>query len=70
MNTEETTITPEKHQVIQFPVSLRDYFAAKALAAYLTQNGGYGRPPMSEVAETCYAMSDAMLAEREKDDAK
>ena len=43
-------------------ISLRDYFAAQALGAALLP----GRTAQ-ELAEECYILADAMLAEREKE---
>ena len=46
-------------------MTLRDYFAAKAMAAYLA--AARGNPPEPETtAECAYFMADAMLAERNK----
>ena len=46
-------------------MTLRDYFAAKAMAAYLA--AAQGNPPQPETtAECAYFMADAMLAERNK----
>ena len=42
-------------------MTLRDYFAAKAMQAHL--NGSYGAHKIG-VAEWAYAMADAMLKER------
>ena len=47
-------------------MSLRDYFAGQALAGMLAYGG---RPSdFGERAATCYALADAMLAERNKND--
>lgn len=43
-------------------MSLRDYFAAQALPAIVTALGGLSSP--DNIAEGCYMMADAMLAER------
>lgn len=46
-------------------ITIRDYFAAKAMAAYLA--GAHGNPPEPETtAECAYFMADAMIAERNK----
>lgn len=67
-------VLPE-HQNHPVGMSLRDYFAAKAmqgeLAAQDARNDGKGTgvltpDSMSEFAARCYATADAMLAEREK----
>jgi hypothetical protein len=55
---------------IQHGMSLRDYFAAKALTGVLQAraliNGGDSLNSQEDVAEECYELADAMLAEREK----
>jgi uncharacterized protein YgfB (UPF0149 family) len=55
------------HQPVTAGMTLRDYFAAKAMLMYLQD------PDIEEVvrhpdaiAEWCYIMADAMLEEREK----
>jgi hypothetical protein len=45
-------------------MTLRDYFAAKALKTRPWSVRPYDT--RSEIAKDCYAMADAMLAEREK----
>jgi len=45
-------------------MTLRDYFAAKAMAYYV------GRSHESQAAESAYMMADYMLAQREKGGAK
>lgn len=53
-------------------MSLRDYFAAKAMQALTpicTQDTlARGRPYEEYIAEKSYLMADAMLAERERDE--
>lgn len=63
-----------------YGMSLRDYFAAKAMHAELVTNGVPGpsvdalleaaraadRTPEEQMAWNAYQMADAMLAEREK----
>jgi len=49
-------------------MSLRDYFAAKAMQgfiAYATQKGIYV-PPDDELASAAYQLADAMMKERNK----
>lgn len=46
-------------------MSLRDYFAAKALIA-MAPAASERRMPDSEVAQCAYALADAMMREREK----
>lgn len=46
-------------------MTLRDYFAAKAMAAYIAAM--HGNPPEPETTSECaYFMADAMIAERSK----
>lgn len=45
-------------------MTLRDYFAAKALVAFATASFE-GDTPYKDVATWCYSMADAMLEERE-----
>ena len=45
-------------------MSLRDYFAAKAMAALLTNRDL--NMPVEQFADTAYRFADAMLAERAK----
>lgn len=46
---------------IEMGMTLRDYFAAKAMQSYLRHSG---EVPMDRVAATAYAMADAMLRAR------
>lgn len=72
MKPEENIITPENPQVIQFPVSLRDYFAGQALAGIMAnteylisaRDNGNGHPPSVTIASNAYNMADAMLSAR------
>ena len=51
-------------------MTLRDYFAAKAMAAFIgahiTRNGRSDHWPEADVAQYAYDLADAMLAERAK----
>lgn len=50
-------------------VSVRDYFAAKAMQAIVGAGDNYdfdGEMPIVVIPEHAYALADAMLAEREK----
>ena len=52
-------------------MSLRDYFAGQALAGrdhpgVVYKDGEAYKATAQDVAEWCYALADAMLAEREK----
>jgi hypothetical protein len=48
---------------ICFGMSLRDYFAAKAMEAIMTRSSG---TPFPSVANYAYAQADAMLKAREQ----
>ena len=50
-------------------MSLRDYFAAKALQGYLASFDPHGEPVeyATKIAEDAYAMANAMLTARESD---
>ena len=50
-------------------LSVRDYFAAQALAGVLASYAvpDSGLPPVAFAAERAYAYADAMLAAREKE---
>ena len=51
----------------QTGMTLRDYFAAKAMQALLRQYPDHlMNSPASEVASDAYSMADAMLAAREE----
>lgn len=57
----------------QSGMSLRDYFAAKAMQGWLASYGDeashparYGNGAADDLARDSYAIADAMLAEREK----
>lgn len=52
---------PNPHRTDELGMTLRDYFAAKALANAYTQHNG--NP--DKVAEWAYAVADAMLKARE-----
>jgi hypothetical protein len=54
------------HSVAYPGMSLRDYFAAKVLAAVADSEGLVSLNDLEEIAAGCYALADAMLAEREK----
>jgi hypothetical protein len=47
-------------------MTLRDYFAAKAMVALLPQAAKVGDGLYKQVPQAAYAMADAMLAERAK----
>lgn len=60
---------------VETGMTLRDYFAAKAMQGYLANSwqaqeldatGDSSREQMAIVAEISYVMADALLAERER----
>ena len=51
-------------QYLSDGMTLRDYFAAKAMQGYLA-NPGDGFSTIKESADFCYAWADAMLKARE-----
>jgi hypothetical protein len=57
--------TPESHGDDFEGMSLRDYFAAKAIQVVLSKDGEILTPP-SFSAKWAYETADAMLAERDK----
>lgn len=59
---------PSSASLSQSGMSLRDYFAAKALSGLISHPATQGPP--SEFAVYCYKIADAMLAERAKDSSK
>lgn len=62
------TVAKGNQVYIELGASLRDYFAAKALQGYLASFDSFSEPVefASKIAEDCYRMADAMLAERAK----
>ena len=59
---------PESYDEECFGMTLRDYFAAKAMQALLRQYPDHlMNSPASEVASDAYSMADAMLAAREEE---
>ena len=48
----------------EYGMSLRDYFAAKAMTMKFGNSGTH--IDLSDMAKKCYAMADAMILEREK----
>lgn len=61
--TEDGYAANTPYQIAGGGMSLRDYFAAKAMAAYLP---GCGTASMSRVSQVAYEMADAMLAARDE----
>lgn len=63
----------EDPQFFQGGISMRDYFAAKAISLFSLDNDevrlwlkGQKTPLHDKVAEFCYQVADAMLEERQK----
>lgn len=54
----------------EFGMTLRDYFAAKAMQGLLANENCGGLIKTADIAISAYAVADAMLAEREKGGAK
>ena len=54
-------------EMTDFGMTLRDYFAAKAIQGYLASFDPHGEPVefATKIAEDAYAMADAMLKARE-----
>jgi hypothetical protein len=55
--------TPEDCPAVPTGMTLRDYFATKAMAAIVA--GGHSFAGYAELAASAYAIADAMLAARE-----
>lgn len=76
MPQDDHTTTPEKNPVIQFPVSLRDWFAGQALPALFEDHQKSVRegefkcyPNWPEgIAQDSYRIADAMLAARQREE--
>lgn len=58
--------TPESHGDDYEGMSLRDYFAAKAMQGMLASPHANPKASMMRCAMESYAMADAMLAMRQK----
>ena len=59
-------VMPDKETHIHHGMTLRDYFAAKAMQAHITHDGSDNINEPG-VARWAYEMADAMLAERIKE---
>jgi hypothetical protein len=65
MKNEENTTTKEDCQGIQFPGSLRDWFAGMAMQGVFSFKGSVGRSvEVNEIARIAYAQADAMIERR------
>jgi hypothetical protein len=58
-------VMPDIETHIHHGMTLRDYFAAKAMQGFIACPNTRGEP--NDIAEWCYTMADAMLAERSKE---
>ena len=69
-NTPAFPLVAEDHtgMMINMGMSLRDYFAAKAMQGFLDQliKQGWISDDLETVAETSYRVADAMMKERQK----
>ena len=69
-NTPAFPFVAEDHtgMMINMGMSLRDYFAAKAMQGFLDQliKQGWISDDLETVAETSYRVADAMMKERQK----
>lgn len=61
-----TPVPPGSHNAMPSEVSLRDYFAAHAMNAWLSGMSFPSHSDASAAAEYAYAIADAMLAARSK----
>ena len=59
------TQTPEGGTIKFHGMTLRDYFAAKAMAAYIQVAGAWRSADFERHSIDAYAQADAMLAARE-----
>jgi hypothetical protein len=57
---------PCAHEGGQLGMTLRDYFAAKAMAVWMIKLMADGEVYESDIARWAYKQADAMLAEREQ----
>lgn len=48
-------------------ISIRDYFAAKAMEVFISQKTAFQYEDQLVIARCSYQMADAMLTEREKE---
>jgi hypothetical protein len=64
-NMNEDTTWLAKHGGYAKDMTLRDYFAAKAMQGMLAENGG-GAVTNDEIAAWAYHLADAMLKARNK----
>jgi len=58
-------VETDRVQPLHQGLSLRDYFAAKAMQGWLASFTSEMQPNPERIAEFCYAMADAMLKARE-----
>ena len=62
------SIGPEPQHIHRWGMSLRDYFAAKALQGFIQYSATKGiyTPPDDQLAKAAYDLADAMLKAREE----
>jgi hypothetical protein len=66
MPSEERTTTDESQKVVQFPGSLRDYFAASALQVILANhNADWDTKTDVAITQAAWRIANAMLRARE-----
>ena len=60
------SLDPESHQFHIWGMTLRDYFAAKAMQGFIQYSAAKGiyTPPDNELAKVSYDLADAMLKAR------
>ncbi len=59
--------TPDKIEIPQ-QLTLRDYFAAKAMQGLLASMGSHDVSAWDDIANDAYGYADAMIAKRKKGD--
>lgn len=59
-------IAAESYNASTCGISIRDFFAAKAMQALFDSDAGHSPAECTMIAQEAYEMADAMLAERDK----
>jgi len=57
---------PAENETLRAGMSLRDYFAAKAMVRYVVHQDGGSPYDYADIAERAYQLADEMLKAREK----
>lgn len=57
--------SPTGNELQNGQLTVRDYFAAKAMQAWLRNGAGYGSIDVPEVTKAAYVVADAMLKARQ-----